>query len=282
MKEKISEVKSYLTEKVIEIAVINGTDAAKEVANGALNNGALEIISDFGIDVIGGSIPGIGNAISSFRIKKQIKNLEVMVMELRKKTEEIKKNFDNQSEDNKILLDDIFAMVINKIADTTQEEKIKYMINGFANLTEIQNVSYDIAYLYYDALDRLSILDISVLELSYSVWVSMDVEKSYQDILDEFDIDIDQYHAVQSNLERIGLLENQYNAVLEKDIKSVVDKLNDLQKVVLSIQTSLSQPKKKMKDIKSKNEVKIKAKERLKISKYGKHFIEFFIEQNTK
>ncbi|EJE4647778.1 hypothetical protein MKC07_003192, partial [Listeria monocytogenes] len=149
--------------------------------------------------------------------------------------------------------------------------KIKYMINGFANLTEIQNVSYDIAYLYYDALDRLSILDISVLELSYSVWVSMDVEKSYQDILDEFDIDIDQYHAVQSNLERIGLLENQYNAVLEKDIKSVVDKLNDLQKVVLSIQTSLSQPKKKMKDIKSKNEVKIKAKERLKISKYGKH-----------
>ncbi|EJE4647788.1 hypothetical protein MKC07_003202, partial [Listeria monocytogenes] len=80
MKEKISEVKSYLTEKVIEIAVINGTDAAKEVANGALNNGALEIISDFGIDVIGGSIPGIGNAISSFRIKKQIKNLEVMVM----------------------------------------------------------------------------------------------------------------------------------------------------------------------------------------------------------
>ena len=282
MKEKISEVKSYLTEKIIEIVAINGTDVAKEAVKETLNNGALEIISDFGIDVIGGSIPGIGNAISSFRIKKQIKNLEVMVMELRKKTEEIKKNFDNQSEDNRILLDDIFAMVINKIADTTQEEKIKYMINGYANLTEIQNISYDIAYLYYDTLDRLSILDISVLELSYSVWVSMDAEKSYQDILDEFDIDIDQYHAVQSNLERIGLLENQYNAVLEKDIKSVVDKLNDLQKVVLSIQTSLSQPKKKMKDVKSKNEVKIKAKERLKISKYGKHFIEFFIEQNTK
>jgi len=282
MKEKNSEVKSYLTEKIIEIVAINGTDVAKEAVKETLHNGALETISGFGIDVIGGSIPGIGNAISNFRIKRQIKNLEVMVIELRKKTEEIKKNFDNQSEDNKILLDDIFAMVINKIADTSQEEKIKYMINGFANLAEIQNISYDIAYLYYDTLDRLSILDISVLELSYSVWVPINFEKSYQDILDEFDIDIDQYYAVQSNLERIGLLENQYNAVLEKDIKSVVDKVNDLQKVILSIQTSLSQPKKKMTSIKSKNEVKIKAKEKLKISKYGKHFIEFFIEQSTK
>lgn len=166
-------------------------------------------------------------------------------------------------------------MVIKKIADTTQEEKIKYMINGFANLAKIQNASYDITYLYYDILDRLSILDISV-------WVSIDDNKSYQDILNEFDIDIDQYRVVQNNLEKIRLLENQYNVFLEKDIKSVVDKVNDLKKVIISIQSSLSHPKKKMKDIKSKNKVKIKTKEKLKISKYGKHFINFFIEQSTK
>lgn len=93
MNEKISELKSYLTENIIEVIAINGTDVAKEAVKKTLNNGVLETISGFGIDVIGGSIPGIGNAISNFRIKRQIKNLEVMVIELRKKTEEIKKKF---------------------------------------------------------------------------------------------------------------------------------------------------------------------------------------------
>lgn len=61
-----------MNEKISEVVVINGTDVAKEAVKETLNNGVLETISGFGINVIGGSIPGIGNAISNFRIKRQI------------------------------------------------------------------------------------------------------------------------------------------------------------------------------------------------------------------
>ena len=277
MGDKKDAIKSFLTENVLGVIIEYGKEAAKARIKDVVTNDAAKLAAAVGIDMAGSIIPGIGSAISAYRTQRQLNNLNTLVSELNKKVEEIKLNFERQTEENKKTLDAIFEMVIYKAVNTNQSEKIKYMVNGYANLTAIQNVSYDISYLFYDVLDRMTILDIAVLKASYPFWGTEENRKSFVDVLNEFGIDYYQYEAVRDNLYRMGLLENQYDDALEKDLDLLVKNVNNLNEVVISIQESLANPRKKMKKLKN-TKVELKAKDRLKISKFGREFVEFFIK----
>ncbi|WP_440897045.1 hypothetical protein ACS127_03355 [Amphibacillus sp. Q70] len=75
----------------------------------------------------------------------------------------------------------------------------------------------------------------------------------------------------------MGLLENQYDDAAEKDLKNSIDAINDLHKTVKSMQDALSNPRKKMIKVKSNLNLKPKAKDRLRISKFGRDFVKHFI-----
>ncbi|SJZ38171.1 hypothetical protein [Garciella nitratireducens] len=281
MGEKIDATKEFLTENVLSVIIEYGKEMAKTQAKDVITDSSLELAATAGIDMAGSMIPGVGNAISSYRLQKRINNLSVVLAELEKRMKEIKSNFENQTEENKNTLDAILEMVIEKAANTNQNEKIKYMIHGFTTLTAIQNVSYDVTYLYYDILDRMTILDIAVLKLSYSSWNPIDSDrKTFTDIMSEFGIDYEQYNSIRNNLERMGLLENQYDNVLEKDLESLVTNVNNLNKVIISMQEALKNPKKKMTSLRKNSTVKLKAKDRLRISTFDREFIRFFIADN--
>lgn len=281
MGDKISSVKNCLTESVLDVIAEYTKEAAKEHVKDIITKESIELAASVGIDMLGSIIPGIGNAISSYRTQKQINNLNTLVIEVKNKIDEIRKNFEKQTEENKKTLDSIFETVINKAVNTNQSEKIKYMVYGFTNLTAIQNISYDISYLFYDVLDKLTLLDIAVLKLSYPFWHTAENNiKTFTDVMNEYGIDYYQYNAVRDNLYRMGLLENQYDDALEKDLDLLIKNVNNLNNVVISIQESLANPRKNMKKLNSNTKVKLRAKDRLKISKFGMEFIRFFIEKD--
>lgn len=113
-------------------------------------------------------------------------------------------------------------MVMKKIEATNQAEKIEFMINGYSEFLNLGNPSFDVAYLYFDTLDKLTILDISVLKLSYktNTFANIDGYNNYTELLEAFDINYDQYVAVRENLYRLGLMQNEYDDTLAKDIKN--------------------------------------------------------------
>lgn len=68
-------------------------------------------------------IPGIGGAISEYRTSKKIKNIEKMVTILNENTDILKEKFENQTIENKEVLDSIFEMIVGKIENISQEKK---------------------------------------------------------------------------------------------------------------------------------------------------------------
>lgn len=285
MGERMSAVKEFLFENILQISVNYGAEMAKEVAQQA----ALEATSEMGVNVLidatSSMIPAVGPAITSFRNNKRMKNTELLLKELNKRQEDLQRKFEDQSQSNKEILDDIFEMVIEKISHTMQEEKIRYMVNGYSDLLELENPSFDTAYLYFDTLDKLTILDIETLKLSYPLSSEMqnsgEWPSTFSDILEKFDIDYSQYTAVRENLYRFGLLENDYDDKLDKDLENIIKAIKDIRGVTESLVDAWSSKKTpKIKKLSSKSQVKLKAKDRLKISKFGRNFISFFIESN--
>lgn len=280
--KKSEAIRTFLTEHILNVATDYGKDKLKEIAKVSIENETLELVSTVGSDVAGSIIPGIGPAISAYRTEKKLKNIRQALSELEKKSDIIYENLSKKNEEDKIKIDMVMELLIEKASLTSQEEKISYMVNGFVHITESENINYDIAYLYYNTLDRLTILDIACLNLSYNLaYNPLDNNGSYQDILDEFHIDTSQYTAVRENLERIGLLENQYDDHMEKDLKNVVEAINELYKAVGTTQDALTNPKKKFTKVKSGMKVKLKAKDRLKISRFGRDFVKYFLSSES-
>lgn len=277
MGEKLKATGEFLTEHILSVATEHGKEAVKKTVKGTIENASLEIVSTAGLDMLGSMLPGIGKAILAYRTERKIQNLKITVEEIAKQAVIINENLLGKSEENKRKIDQILELLFEKASTTNQDEKITYMVNGFVQITKSENINLDIAYLYYDTLDRLTLLDIAVLKLSYDVSMSYKNTETYVDVLEKFNIDRTQYQAIRSNLERIGLLENQYDDIAEKDLKELVETINDLYKSVKSMQDYIGNPKRKMKKLKNQSDLKLKAKDRLKISKFGRDFIDHFI-----
>ncbi|MHC5250461.1 hypothetical protein [Enterococcus sp. LJL90] len=282
MGDKFDGFKSFLFESFLEASADYGKELGKEALTDLSLGAVAEIGGQFMVEVGGNMIPAIGPAISSFRLNKKLKNMHLMMKELSERNNELSVKFQKQSEENKQILDDIFNMMVEKVSNTWQEEKIKYLVNGYSELLEVENPSFDTAYLYFDTLDKLTILDIETLKLSYRVKTMFyDIDgnpATYRDVTEKFDIDNSQYNAVRQNLLRIGLLENDYDDKLEQDLKNIIAGVDELRDVANSILSVLSGKRNaKLKKLTSKSELKLKAKDKLKISKFGIEFIRFFM-----
>lgn len=283
MGEKVDAIKGFLFENVLSVVSEQGKDILKENVVPLITNELARQGGDILIDYGASLIPGIGGAITEFRTNKKIKNLEVMVQAISKRDEELKEKFEKQTLKNKQILDEIFEMVMRKIESTSQSEKIEFMINGYSEFLNLDNPSFDVAYLYFDTLDKLTILDISVLKLSYRANTLEDIDgySNYEELLKAFDINYDQYVAIRENLNRLGLMENEYDDKLVKDINNLQVAIDEIRGSTESIIKALSGARNaKIKTLSNKSKVRLKAKDRLKISKFGRDFIRFFIINN--
>lgn len=235
-----------------------------------------------GAEIVGGAmvdlVPVVGKVAANHYMRKRIKNTETLMNELNQRIVEIETALKTKTPEEKEVLDDLMAYVYEQAMEAQQKEKISYMVNGFTNLTKVEQPSADITYIYYDTLSQLTVLDISVLKLYGRLYIEMESATNYSEVLEEFGIEYHQYDAVRKNLQRMTLLEDAEEESFDKHFKDFVKVFNKNMKIL----TSFKNPRKfdtkefgKLKDIKE-----YRPREQLRISKFGREFLRFFVEEN--
>lgn len=268
-KQEISQLsKDTLVETFLDVMI----DAGK----GWIKEQGLSTITETTFSLGLSSIPVLGNAISTFKLTRSIKNLEILVAELQDNFDAIKRNLNVMSVEVKRDIDSVFTYMLEKTVEEKQDEKIKFFASSFVRLSEFQSIDVDISYIYYDTLSALTALDLKVLfEMQYGFsYYYLNPEET-----PSIDISPEQLRAVKSNLERMGLIENQFILDVGKDIEKINVAISEYRDAIIEVQDRLEKPKTRIHPIKSRTKSKVpklKAKNKLVLSNFGKSMIDFF------
>lgn len=268
-KQEISQLsKDTLVETFLDVMI----DAGK----GWIKEQGLSTITETTFSLGLSSIPVLGNAISTFKLTRSIKNLEILVAELQDNFDAIKRNLNVMSVEVKRDIDSVFTYMLEKTVEEKQDEKIKFFASSFVRLSEFQSIDVDISYIYYDTLSALTALDLKVLfemQRGFSYYYLNPEETP------SIDISPEQLRAVKSNLERMGLIENQFILDVGKDIEKINVAISEYRDAIIEVQDRLEKPKTRIHPIKSRTKSKVpklKAKNKLVLSNFGKSMIDFF------
>lgn len=268
-KQEISQLsKDTFVETFLDVMIDAGKDWIKEQGLSAIT----ETTFSLGLS----SIPVLGNAISNFKLTRSIKNLELLVAELQDDFDAIKRNLNVMSVEVKRDIDSVFTYMLEKTVEEKQEEKIKFFASSFVKLSEFQSIDVDISYIYYDTLSTLTVLDLKVLfemQRGFSYYYLNPEETP------SIDISPEQLRAVRSNLERMGLIENQFILDVGKDIEKINVAISEYRDAIIEVQERLEKPKTRIHPIKSRTKSKVpklKARNKLVLSNFGKSMIDFF------
>lgn len=225
---------------------------------GASVEPTIEVVSKLAFDGLAGTVlPGVMNAVLAYKIRRQKRNLDKFIEEMFLRGKEIEARLNKlDKKREKEFRDKYFGMVSDYVIDEVQEEKIKYLVNGYIQIGSLETVQDDLILTFYDTLKSLRIIDIAVLKL-YAPFS----KASFKDILDEFDIEWEQYEAVRSKLARMKLIEEKR----EKDIYEAVEEIRN-QLELLNKKGTLDVRKVK----------KISRKDSYSITRFGRNFINFF------
>ena len=288
-KGKKDAVKGFLVDNIFGFLQTGASAVGEQIISQQGLETGMEMLGGVALDTGLGFVPGIGNAVSSYRTNRKIQNIEAFGNELSKRVDSLQNSVNNMGIEDKKRADAILDYALVSVESYTQDEKISYLANGIYIIFKNSNISYDISYLYINTLNNLTILDISVLKIftnnTYTNYGKPHEFNSYQDILDKFNIEYEQYQGIQSNLYRMGILETQTDRLIEKDLSEIEKTVNAIEKDVKNIHSiigDLIDPKKSVKKIPSLSakSPKIKSKDRYEISKFGREFYQYFISEN--
>ncbi|GAE35604.1 hypothetical protein [Halalkalibacter akibai] len=254
----------------LETVLSVGSDTAAEVAK----NSITSVVGDILVDTAGSLIPGVSGAVQNYKRNRFERNMTTFAEYLYTKIEDIRVNLEHKSDEQKEKIDQLFHYVMDYVIDEQQEDKIEYMVNGFVNITEHEQVSDDFILTYYDVLKELRIVDISVLRLMYSSRFMFDQEarETFQDVMERRGISYEQYESVRRNLLRIGLLTTKTDLNITDDLDEIAKRFKELYTYL----DKLTNPRNKGSLPKLK-EPKMKSKENFEMSKFGRDFVEFFL-----
>lgn len=268
-KKDIGEAgQGLLLETVLEV----GSDTASELAKESVKNAIGEIL----VDTVGSILPGLNGAIQGYKRLRFERNMTAVAKEFQIRMDEIRKNLEDKTEAQKAKLDQLLTYVMDYVVDEQQEEKIQFMVNGFVNMTYHDQVTDDFVLTYYDVLKELRMVDISVLRLMnhWRIYIDQQEKETYLDVMNRHGISYEQYEAVRRNLLRLGLLTTKTDLNVTADLVELSNKIKELN-VFLG---KLTDPKFKGKLPRLK-EAKLKSKESLEMSRFGRDFANFFMEQ---
>jgi len=269
--DKISDASKagfgLLIDSILEVSTDSGAEIAKESISHLAGELAIDSISSF--------IPGVNGAINTYRRVQSEKNLRTLIYHLNDHYEELISNLNQQTKENREKLDKLLQFILEIVTDEYQEEKIEYMANGYLFLTKHDEITSDFVMHYYDMLKQLRMVDISVLQLYYknSYLVNDDEEReTFEHVMENHGMSYEQYNSVKDNLIRYGLLEVEVKDNVVKDIGELERGINKLVSYIKHVDKKGLKRAPKVSTVK----VKQKTKERIKLSKFGRDFYEFF------
>lgn len=223
----------------------------------------VDIVSSIFLEGLAGSIvPGVTSAMLAYKQKRSERMLEKFMIETKKRIDELEeKLLQLEPEQYKKFACQYFGIVTDYVIDEVQEEKIKYIVNGFVNLASMQNIKEDFVLYYYDTLKDLRLVDIAVLKLYYPLMT----QQTSIDIMREFELDYDQYDAIREKLFRMGLLTTRRERKEDDLYKNLVEMQDYLEKIAKGKKATLPRFR------------RIDKRDSYEISKFGINFIKFFI-----
>lgn len=270
--DRKKDMKDAGKEMFIDSFLNVGSEAGAEIVKQTVASAAGDLL----VDTAASFIPGASGMYQNFKRNQHEKNMVRLYSELHLRMEEIRMNLETKTQEQKDHFDEQFKHVLVAVSDEQQEEKIKYMVNGLVHISEHDQVSDDFVLTYYDVLKSLRLVDIGVLKLMHDAKYAFDQSSrdSYTDIMDRHGITQEQYEAVRRNLHRIGLLTTKIDINIADDLEAIVKSIKD-------INTYLEKVGKKNTNLPRLKEPKIKSKENFEIAKFGRDFINFFVNEES-
>jgi len=258
------------------------SEGTQEFLTEHVTSEAMQFGMEIGVDALFNSIPGIGATIATYKNKKQMRNLLTFIKELDQRIDTIQTYIKSKNERDKEIIDEIVNTAVDKALQSQQDEKIEFIVHGLESILKNDDISFDVASLYFDTIDRITLLDIAVLKFYRSpLNLETGEARDVQLILDTFNINLEILQATRSNLRTIGLLETKTDKKITDDIEKIYKSLSMLTERVNLISSAFQNPKKasKVRGRAIKVEM-IQSKDRFMISKFGRDFHDYFIDEN--
>ncbi|GIN96129.1 hypothetical protein J6TS1_19990 [Siminovitchia terrae] len=271
---KKEDLKESIKDTAADIILDVGSKAAAEVVKETVTGLLKEVLVDTGASMI----PGISGAISGYKRARFERNIKQFTNELSLKVEDLRINLEQKTAEQKEQLDQLLAYILDYVIDEQQEEKIEFMVNGFVQMTEHENITEDFVLTYYDVLKELRLVDISVLRLMYTSFYMYDQanRETYIDVMEKHGISLEQYESVRRNLHRRGLLTTKTDLNINDDL----DQIHKTFKELFAYLKKLTNPRFKG-SLPTLREPKFKSKDNLQISKFGREFVHFFLNMDN-
>ncbi len=234
----------------------------QEIAGPAVGP-VMDMVTDLTLDGIAGAVvPGVGNLILSYKQQRTEKNLEMFISQIVARQDEFNERL-NKLEPEKLqkITKHYFGIVTDYVLDVRQQEKINFIVNGYINMTEMDDLNDDSVIMYYDTLDQLTLMDIAVLK-SHSAFYRSD--ETNQAMLEK--LVKGQYRLINEKLTRLGLFSSENERKTSENVENLAKYLQDIQKG------------KKNASLKHN---KIWGSDSYKLTPYGRSFLSFFLNQVT-
>lgn len=218
LKEKIQDIS--------ELAIETGAPLAGNLISNAL---------------VGQVIPGAATFVLGWKQKRTEKMLSKAIDELKTQIVDINNSL-KELKDNQIefFKETIFPIALDFIEKESQEEKIKYIVNGITISIKNNITDIDLILNYYDMLNELRMIDIRILIDAYKESTKTDVD--YEEIV---------YSRIKTEYEAA-------ETYIIKKLESL--SLISVDKTYAELEGRIVRPKKSS----------------IHISKIGKYFVEFF------
>jgi len=248
---------------------MNIAEKAKDIFKSS-QEPVVEIVSEMFLEGIAGTVaPGVVSCVLAYKQRRQERMFECFMIEVSEKLALFEEKLSLlDSNELKEFKDKYFGIVSDYVLEEVQTEKIKYIVNGFINLSSIKHISEDFVLSYYDTLKELRMHDIVVLKFYYDLYSFFGLErKKYTDVIRELNIEYEQFEAIREKLLRVGLLTTKR----EQNQDDLYENMVKIQKNLEKLESGKKVRLDKLKTVDKRDS--------FRISKFGNKFIEFFINE---
>ncbi|QHE62222.1 hypothetical protein FHE72_15260 [Rossellomorea vietnamensis] len=236
------------------------TDLIKKLY-GVLPEAAVEPVEAI-VEIGGQSIPFLSGAVNWYKFNNINKELTHLSRQINTITDKLILS------DNEVFIkQEVFPIILNKILNDEQSEKISVMLNGFEHIIDENILDTDKIFHYYDVLSEMRLSEIVHLTEGYV--------KPMENARNPYKIKL---NPLRINIQKTE--EEKERADLERYMDNKLHRLGILQYAKEQTRNRNYRPQ-DYKDLGSnKKDYKVNI-ERFEISNFGLRFIEFFYKEDT-
>lgn len=181
-----------------------------DVVEEPLISSLTSFIFDGAASVAGTVVPGVSGLVFAYKQKRSEKMMLKFINQIKDRISDIEEKLLKLTPDNiNLLKEKYYGLILDYVVDNKQEEKIKYIVNGFETTISEKLINEDIMLVYYDTLNKINLIDLKILIL-YSNNFSID------EIRERMDVDYEEIQIIMEKLIREGLIKREVSEELEK------------------------------------------------------------------